>query len=198
MERIIICKIGEIHLKEKLAKDFNILSGDIPDEFLEFMEKVVKMRNSPDEYIQTRMEIPQSLPNTLQFLIPRIYYHINIKKATWTMFGLILDLLLTKGVALTALALLGVTGQAIGKIEIENGEICNYYQVCALKHKEFKEEDIFNRISDRDCPYPDFECVYKRNDKCSIKISGLKRNFDRLREIGAISKTKSNKWRVEL
>lgn len=109
-----------------------------------------------------------------------------------------MDLLLTKGAASTALASLGVTGQAIGKLNIENGEVCNYYQACALKNKEFNEEDIFDKISDRDCPYPEFECIYKRNNKCSIKMSDLKQNFDRLKEIGAISKTKSNKWRVEL
>lgn len=45
MEYIKIHEIEEMHLKEKLAKDFSILAGDIPHEFLEFMEKIVQMRN---------------------------------------------------------------------------------------------------------------------------------------------------------
>lgn len=201
MEYIRIYKIGENGLKEKIAEDFNVPYEDIKSEVLEFMEKFVEAKHSTDEYIKTSMEFPPSPPDTIAFLIPRIYYHISVKKTTWMILGLLLDLFVTRGLAMFSLSMLGVAGQTIGKLNAKDGEVCIYYQALTLKKeaiKEFRTEDVFNKINGRNCLYSEFQCSYSQNGKCTIKLENLKENFQKLKEIEAFSRTQNNKWRVEL
>jgi len=207
MEYIQIRGIEKDGLKSKLAEDFSIPYRAIEDEFLQFMEEFVNTRNS-DEYITSNIEIP-SLNSDISFLssdrisfvIPRIYYNINVKKTTWILIGMLLDIFVTKGVVLVSLSALGIVGQTIGKLNVKNGEVCTYYQAIKLKKqgtKEFEVRDIYNQIKGRNCPYLEFGCVYNQNGKCNIKLSNLKENFQKLKEIGAFSISSNNKWRVEL
>ncbi|KUK17028.1 hypothetical protein [Thermococcus sibiricus] len=205
MEYIQIRGIEKDGLKSKLVEDFGIPYRAIEDEFLQFMEEFVNTRNS-DEYITSNIEIPSlnsdtsSLPSgTISLLIPRIYY--NIKKTTWILIGMLLDVFVTKGVASGSLSALGIAGQAIGKLNVKNGEVCTYYQAIKLKKqgtKEFEVRNRYNQIKGRNCPYLEFECVYNQNGKCNIKLSNLKENFQKLKEIGAFSISSNNKWRLEL
>jgi len=200
-EYIQLYKIEKDGLKKKIAEDFNVPCKYIKDEFLEFMEKFVEAKHSADEYIKSSTEIPPLPADIIQFLIPRIYYHVNVKKTTWRIIGLLLDLFITKGVASFSLSMFGVVGQTIGKLNVKNGEVCIYYQALTLKKKtikEFEAKDIFDKINDRNCPYPEFKCRYNQNGKCTIKLKDLKENFQKLKEIGAFSKTQNNKWRVEI
>jgi len=200
-EYIQLYKIEKDELKKKIAEDFNVPYVDIKDDFLEFMEKFVEAKHSTDEYVKSSMEIPPSPPDTLQLLIPCIYYHINVRKTTWMIIGFLLDLFITKGAVTFSLSMLGVVGQTIAKLNVKNGEVCIYYQTLTLKKKmieEFGVKDIFNKINGRNCPYPEFKCGYNQNGKCTIKLEDLKENFQKLKEIGAFSKTQNNKWRVEI
>jgi hypothetical protein len=202
MEYIQIYKIEKNRLKKKIAEDFNVPSEDIKDEFLKFMEEFVEAKHSTDEYIKSSMEIPPSTPPvTLFLLIPRIYYHINVKKATYMTIGLLLDLFITRGVATFSLSMLGMAGQTIGKLNTKNGEVCVYYQALTLKKKAIKEfgtEDVLNKIGGEDCLYSEFKCSYNQNGKCNIKLENLKENFQKLEKIGAFSRMQNDMWRVEL
>ena len=194
-------KIEKEELKRKIAEDFNVPYEDIKDDFLEFMEKFVEAKHLTGEYVKSSMEIPPSPPDTIGFLIPRIYYYINVRKTTWMIIGFLLDLFITKGAVTFSLSMLGKVGQTIAKLNVKNGEVCIYYQALTLKKKSIKEfgaEHIFNKINGRKCPYPEFKCGYNQNGKCTIKLKDLKENFQKLKEIGAFSKTQNNKWRVEI
>lgn len=194
-------KIEKSSLKKKMAEDFNTSPEEIKDEFLEFMKKFVKEKHPAYEYIKSSKEVPPSSPDTISLLIPCTYYHVNVKKTTWMIIGLLLDLFITKGAITFSLSMLGAAGQTIHKLNPKNGEVCIYYQALTLKKKggkEFLTKDISIKIDGRNCSRPEFKCGYSQNGKCTIELGQVKEIFQKLKEIGAFSTTQNNKWRVKL
>lgn len=190
-------------LKEKIASDFNIPLSCLSDEILDFIENFIKSKGSSDEHFEKELIFPPSQSGTLQFLIPKIYYFVNVKRTTWQIIGLLLDALVTKGLALPLLSLLGVIGQSVAKLNIENGEVCCYTEMLSLKKdglKEFTEKDLYEKIknNNKKCLNPNFNCIYKKKELCSTTPNNLQRIFSNLKQKSVISETKEGKWKVEL
>lgn len=188
-------------LKQRISEDFNFSHDILKDEVIEFIQKFLETRGSDEEYLIHQVEIPSSPPGTSSFLIPRVYYFINVKKATWTFIGLLLDLLLTKGIATTFLSALGIIGQCVAKLNPKNGEICAYYEALLMKkegQQKFSDKDILSRMSKKDCQYPLFSCIYNKKGACLMRIDNVKEIIQNLEKKGIFSKTEANNWSVEL
>ncbi|GEM_PF-5668380 len=201
MQNIQMNGIEKDGLKQKIANDFNIPIENIDDGFLNFIQEFINSRGSSEEYFKIQKEIPSTPPDTTSFLIPRTYYYISVKKTTWILIGLLLDILITKGIATTFLSLLGIIGQSVAKLSIKNGEVCCYYEGISLKKegiKKFDENHILNRITGKSCLYPDFGCIYNKNGTCSIRFEDLQQVFQGLKDKAVISRTEDNRWSVEL
>ena len=205
MDRIYLEKVDKNKLKQEIAKDFGIPVERIDDKFLEFIEKFIESKSFSDEYFKKKIiDIsPPALPGTMELLvcIHKTYYFINVKKTTWTTIGLLLDLFVTKGVASAFLSSLGVIGRSIAKLSLKNGEVCCYYQALSLKKEgveKFTGDQLFYRIGNKKCSNPEFNCIYKKQDLCSINVKDLQQVIGNLERKSVISKTEDGKWRVEL
>lgn len=191
-------------LKKKISKDFKIPHTELKDEFLEFVENFIETRATEEEYIEKETKMPTFPRDQIGMTIdfgPRTYYHINVKRTTWFLLGLILTIILTKELAPSLLYIFVGIGVTTAKLSPINGEICIYFQAHLLKKskmRKFEEKDIFNRIAKRKCLDRRLGCMYCKKEKCSIRLSCVKNIFVSLKEKGALIKTQDNKWRVPL
>ena len=135
-----------------------------------------------------------------RFLVPQTYYHINVKVATWTIIGLLLDLFITRGIAVTLLASAGLIGRAIGLLNRENGELCIYFSALSLVNEAsetFQEADILSKIARRPCTNPKLVCPYRKNTRCTIKKTNITEIFGSLKDKGVFTKNSFGKWKIE-
>ena len=104
------------------------------------------------------------------------YYSVNVKKTTWTLIGLILDVTLTMGAASAALAALGIIGQSIGKVTEENGELCVYRFLLTSRGPQT------TRRVEMQMPHSCFravsKCRYRQHGKCSVNDSAVSIAFN--------------------
>ncbi len=201
IDRIYLYRVDKEKLKQKIARDFDIRVDHINDEFLEFIENFIESKSSPLEYFKKQIEFPSAPPGVISFLIPKIYYFINVKKTTWMTIGLLLDIFVTKGVTSAFLSSLGVIGRSIAKLNLKNGEVCCYYEALSLKKEgieKFTENQLLHRISNKKCLNLKFNCVYNKQGLCSINSKDLQQVISNLGEKSVLSKTEDGKWRVEL
>jgi hypothetical protein len=143
---------------------------------LEFIENFIKSKSSSGEYFKKKIEFPSAPPGVIQFLIPKIYYFINVKRTTWMSIGLLLDIFVTKGVTSAFLSSLGVIGRSIAKLNLKNGEVCCYYEALSLKKEgieKFTENQLLHRISNKKCLNPRFNCIYNKQGLCSMNVKDL-------------------------
>jgi hypothetical protein len=198
MEDIRFTNIEKESLKKKIAEDFSIHSNQISDEFLKFFEEFVNSKKQMYGRVDRYVERPLSPPGTLSFLVPKIYYNIDIKKSIYTLIGLLLDLYVTCGVTTVTLTMLGITKQTIGKLDLKNGDVCVYYLSCKKSTNGFQTKQIFDIIYNRTCPYPEFICKHNQQGICHIQFDTLEEIFRRLVDIGAFSRTNEGICKVDL
>jgi hypothetical protein len=134
--------------------------------------------------------------NSMLLANPIGYYSINIKKTTWTLIGLILDVTYTMGAASAALAALGIIGQSIGRVREHNGELCVYRFLLTSGTPQTTK-----RIT-KEMPHSCFrarsKCQFRQRGKCSINGAAVLDCVQHLERIGAIAETSDRKWKTEL
>jgi len=190
-------KLSKEEFKEKISKDFDINLKDIDDNMLKFVINFIRAKG---EVCEEYLELPLCSRNTLGFLIPKVYYFLNVKKVTWHLIGAISDILITQGIASTLLSMSGLTGQCISKLNEQNGEVCVYFKAVSLKKngkKNFKKEDILKEKNDF-CSRPAFNCIYNKENECELTLKDLEKIFEILESKSVFSKTQSSEWMVEL
>lgn len=206
MENVRMYKIEKDEMKRRIAREFDISSEKVTDELLESIQEFVKTKSSGGEYWEERIEMasipPGTFPPGTKFcLIPETYCFVNIKRTTWVLIGLLLDILIAQGVASAFLNSLGIIGKCVAKLDPKNGEICVYYESLLLKKDgigKFEDNEVLSRISQKDCKYPKLNCEYNDNGTCSLQLKYLQEILDSLKEKSVFSRTEANKWRVEL
>lgn len=181
-----------------VSKEFGLPEDAITPEIL---TKLIKFLVENGATVQTRVEIPSSpRPDMLFMIIPRTFYHINVKTSLWTAMGLLADILVTRGVATVALVATGKVHRCFGKLVAEQGDVCIYRELWeALKsNQELTIHQICEKLAGNECT-KDFPCMYRDNKtrRCGISSEAVNENLKRMKEIGAAA-DKGKYWRAEL
>jgi hypothetical protein len=182
--------LSGFELEERLSTDLHVPRADItPGLEWELLDTLRKL--GADVHDHSYM-----YSSSMLLANPIGYYSVNVKKTTWTLLGLILDVTLTMGAASAALAAVGVIGQAIGKVREENGELC-VYRFCLTSRKSQTTKQIQNGIR-HSCFRDASACQYRQPGRCSISNSAIVDCLEQLQRIGAIARTSDRKWKTEL
>lgn len=200
MENERMHKIEKDEMKRRISREFDIPSEKVTDELLESIQEFVKTKSSGEEYWEEQIEMPPIPPGTKFKIIPKTYYFVNIKKTTWVLIGLLLDILIAEGIASAFLNSLGI-GKCLAKLDPKNGEFCVYSESLLLKKDgigKFEDNEVLSRISQKDCKYPKLNCDHNDNGTCSLQLKYIQEILDSLKEKSVFSRTEANKWRVEL
>lgn len=114
------------------------------------------------------------------------YYHVSLKRTTWMLLGVLLDLYFTRGTVSVALASVNLNTNIYNSIQYKNGELC-VFKVVKENENLIKEEDILNILSEKKCPYEEFKCSFYKEGKCKISSVNISRNLSSLNNKQAIS-----------
>lgn len=180
-------KVTLEELKNRLCENQNFQAKDIDNTFLDFICKSIKSQNNHEffEYVidETTLSQREAIDLILPFS-PRIYFKVNLELATWTLIGTILDLFITKGLSLTILSSVGLSGQFLTRISLQNGELCNILKIKDQKARSIKQLSKF--LINQICYHPNFECKYNRNNLCKIDNNAIRKNVELMIEKGIL------------
>lgn len=183
-------RLSGFDLEDRLVTDLGVPKAEAtPTLAWEFLDTLRKLGADVQDH-------SYMYRNSMLLANPIGYYSVNVKKTTWTLIGLILDVTLTMGAASAALAALGIIGQSIGKVTEENGELCVYRFLLTSRGPQT------TRRVEKQMPHSCFrtvsKCRYRQHGKCSVNDSAVLDCLQHLERIGAIAQTSDRKWKTEL
>ena len=113
---------------------------------------------------------PEDSPNHMEMTFGDTSYYVNIKTTTIVMAAFLLDIMLTKGLAATALSLLGApTGPVFHVIDEQNGEKCILREVIRVR----KGTEELLATAEGMCIYPQSRCKFRDRDFCNCGKSDV-------------------------
>ncbi len=177
-------------LEKRLVADFGIAKDKLTREILLQLLETLKAAGAD---VQDHSE---RYVDKMLVAAPWGFYTINVKKSTWTIIGLMLDLTLTMGSASAVLAASGLIGRLIGRLHEENGELCVYKFLLESKRPRTTEQ-IVSALHGECIKYA-WECRFRKGRNCMIDHKALEVNLRVLESIGAISLTSNHEWKLEL
>lgn len=149
----------------------NVLSQYIEKDQVEtFVKKICRSgyRNQ-EEYFYVEQCIPEVPKGTFSLLVMSKKYYINMKLTTLWVLCVLLDIEITKGMAVALGGMTGILKQVVYKISEENAEKCVLLEIIRKNMETLKasKECINNHL---ECKYRDAcdMCTIKEDDICSI------------------------------
>ena len=192
-------RINKEELRDWIAQELGVTKDQVTDEVLLFMEKAANAIGTDDEYFFDRRETEAPGKGLLGLLIPKIYYFVNLKKATWS----ILKALLQYGITSNSIAVLITVGddiiKAFSRLSRQNGEACVVLTALSLRKKEadgFTEVAIKENLQGKPCRHQDFECRYNKEAVCFINEENIKNLINILHTKGVIYYSDDGKWKL--
>lgn len=141
-----------------------------------------------DEYIEVKEQRGGGGGNNRFNILPidDWDYNINLKALSLAAIALILDIKLRIGIASTALAIIGVSGQAIVEVSAEEAEKC-LIREAILQKPHIIDTNIFKDTM-HECVHNNYNCRFKKNGMCLIAESDIEKILDRLSEKNVFTK----------
>lgn len=150
------------NLISKLNEFMSPLDSQI---FLSNIHKLHKYLGS-EEYINRTSVYSKSKPEMMCFIVPSTDYNINVTALTLMAIATALDIKLKLGFVASSLAIIGFSGQAIVKLDVNAGEKCLVYEAMK-KPKHIIGENIFLKNHSQ-CIHNDLPCKHRNNNSCTF------------------------------
>jgi len=129
-----------------------------------------------DEYFRKEQPEDRSQTNSMNLFLKQVNIDLKIKKATFILIALLLDLKFSKGMASAILTSMGLNEQFIRTIDEFHGEKCVLVEIIN-RQKTFKFSKEINindfLLNHNECINCDFLCKYRRNEKCAMSTKQL-------------------------
>jgi len=193
-------------LDDKLATDEELAADEEQAEFLAELRNILEEQITIEEHTTDEEQIVYPL---ILKVPPEKAYYIKVESVVWTLAGLFLDILITKGAATAALTMVGKVRQCISKLEVEKGELCilrrvelarkrGYLTTGKLPRKKgyVTAEEVYYDMSKSRC-METYLCKFrnKKTCKCMITIGDIIQVLKKLESIGAVSRD-GEYWRA--
>ena len=139
-----------------------------------------------DEYFTKTIIIPKSIPGMMQFIIPKTNYNVNVKACTIVILALLLDIEINFPVGSALLAIKGINGQALVKLDEYHAEKCVVMEIL----RDNKRTGNVNMFSDNngECVNNNLNCMYNDKGKCTINSEQLLKVLDSLDKKNVVRK----------
>jgi hypothetical protein len=161
--------------------------------------KLISLTGDPDDQVTIWTETPDLPPGTRGFLLANTFCNINVKRTSIIMAAIILDALLTNGLATAALHLGGSMKRGVAKIDPGSGEYCCL--VHAGKARDagaaLTPDTVQQMISGKPCPFIELNCRLMRERICGAQLNDIDLLFQSLEEKGALERNDGN-WIIPL
>lgn len=142
-----------------------------------------------DEHIQVKKRVVGFVPGHMSFLHEEWEYNINLKALSLVAVALLLDIKLHIGIVSSALAIIGVNGQAIVKVSVEDAEKC-LIREAILRNPHIIDEGIF-KGTNGECVHNNYNCKYKEEGLCRISESDIVEVLDGLSQKNVFTKIRN-------
>lgn len=182
-------KIEISDLKKSLCENQTFQSQNIDDAILDLISNSIKSRNNHEVFeamLEDSTQMDKDGVELVTSISPKIYFKINLELATWNLIGTILDLYLTKGLSLTLLSAIGLSGQFLTKVPLQNGELCNFLKIKDIRATSIKK--LSKLLINKKCHHLDFDCKHNIDSLCRITKKAITQNIDYMIEKKILSK----------
>jgi hypothetical protein len=158
---------------------------DVRDIDAKELEEVCGPLMDSDEFL--RPSEPPVMPQPMRTRVPGTGLDINIRRALLVSAAVIVDALHTAGLAMGALAALGVNMRCWISLSKADGELCNRISLEVLRPVGFPmtARDVLDATAWKTCRHPTFPCIHRRKF-CTIKEPDINANFRRMAAIDTV------------
>lgn len=142
------------------------------------------------EFIKVENTFPKASQGMMGLMIMENEYYISLKYSTIMITALILDIVVTKGFAAAALAVLGIPNASLVEISEHLGEKCIIKETLTLSEKTGNKY-LLEKFHG-ECCNNQFDCRFKEADKCKCKNADVNYIFEELADKGIFKKIGTN------
>ena len=183
--RFVINGMEREQAKEELRKAIDKTSLN-NDEFL-FLIEVLQLGTDPKNLVVwTSNEEGQP---ALRGRIGGGYLHLNVKNTALVTAALLLDAIITRGLAVGALAMAGRNLQCFANLSPKTGAFCNILTLEKIKKTDFPvpTNNVLTATATKDCPHSQIGCQHLKEGQCGITFEYVKKNLEHMAAQGILS-----------
>jgi hypothetical protein len=162
------------------------------------LAKLVNLIGDDGDLVEVDQGSSRASARSFGVVVPNTYYNVNVKRSVLVLSAAILDAMATGGLASAFVALMGLSKQAIAKVNPRSGEYCCLIH-CAKLHATGAQPDpqaLVDLLSGNACPFVPLQCTLMVGERCGADIRAMGALFGSLEGKG-ILRHSSERWSME-
>ncbi|MBV9824582.1 MAG: hypothetical protein JO001_02715 [Alphaproteobacteria bacterium] len=162
------------------------------------LAKLIDLIGDDGDLIEVDQGSTRAASRSFGVVVPNTYYNVNVKRSALVLGAAVLDAMATGGLASAFVALMGLSKQAITKVDPRSGEYCCLIHCTKLDATGAAPDPqmLVDLLSGNGCPFVPLQCTLMVGKRCGADIRAMEVLFRSLENKGALRHSDEG-WNVE-